>query len=412
MRARPGRVRRGFPAASIGLALLLAWGCTRDVMTDATDVSNGTSPLTPIILSNTPGGILLLSIHTYDGSGESVEPDVVHFAAGWHGYEYWMVYDPYPGGNSYYENPSIAVSHDGLTWIAPPGIRNPVVPGPGFEGIIHNSDPGLTYVHQLDRMVLTYRAVTLQQNVMYAVSSSDGINWSTPVRVLAAPAHQLVMPTIVLAPGRRPKLFYVDAGREGCSAQVTKVKLRRWTGNLHQDDALIGSKWSNEETVDLGQPPNFTVWHMDVVWVDERKEYWAIFPAHLASEDCSHNDLFVARSRDAVHWQTLPDPILVRNDAPWVKGTLYRATMEYDAVAKNFQVWFSGRNVTNTWHIGHQAIPLDDLVDQFNGARASVADGGPGSGGVSAPTGRPPPVLRTERRSPAGTSSPLPDVSP
>ena len=56
---------------------------------------------------------------TYDGSGEAVHPDVVLFANGWRGWEYWLVMTPYPSDDTGKENPSILVSHDGASWQEP-----------------------------------------------------------------------------------------------------------------------------------------------------------------------------------------------------------------------------------------------------------------------------------------------------
>ena len=56
---------------------------------------------------------------TYDGSGEAVHPDILFFPNGWRGWEYWLVITPYPGDDTSKENPSILVSHDGITWREP-----------------------------------------------------------------------------------------------------------------------------------------------------------------------------------------------------------------------------------------------------------------------------------------------------
>jgi hypothetical protein len=214
--------------------------------------------------------------------------------------DYWMAYNPFPNGNDAYENASIVTSRDGLAWSVPDGLTNPVAPRPSGE-IVHNSDPDLVYVHQLDRMVLFYRAVTRSRNVLYAKSSTDGRNWSAPQMVLDAPNHSLVSPSIVLPTSRRAKLFYVDAGRLGCSSHESAVGMRRWMGDLHDDDALVGSGWSAAVHTDLNGPPGFLIWHLDVIWVDERREYWAVFPAYPAYADCNSADLYMARSRDAVN---------------------------------------------------------------------------------------------------------------
>jgi len=58
---------------------------------------------------------------TYDGSGQVVNPDVVYFPSGWHGYKYWLAMTPYPNSNDDYENPSILVSNDGAPGPSRPG---------------------------------------------------------------------------------------------------------------------------------------------------------------------------------------------------------------------------------------------------------------------------------------------------
>ena len=347
----------------IGLALLL--GCSDDPVIEEPLDANG-QPLPPVTITTTPSGVLQLDIPTYDGSGDVVEPDVVHVPGGWHGWDYWMAYEPYPHSNDYFENASIATSPDGITWGVPDGVVNPVVPRPTGD-VVHNSDPDLVYVHQLDRMVLFYRAVTRTSNILEATSSTDGVHWSVPARVLEAPRHSLVSPSVVLAPGRRAKLFYVDAGSLGCDAKETTVGMRRWMGDLHDDDALVGAKWSAAVATDLNGPPGWMIWHVDVIWVDERSEYWAVFPAHRAYENCAKTDLFMARSRDAVHWEVLPDPVLKRGDVAWANSALYRASMEYDGTRRQFRVWFSALSTDGAWRIGHGAFPISDILSRFSG---------------------------------------------
>src|SRR5574344_906898 len=67
-----------------------------------------------------------ITIPTYDKSNETTHPKVLYFENGFNGYKYWMVSTPYPGNDAYLENPSIVVSNDGVNFIEPPGIKNPV----------------------------------------------------------------------------------------------------------------------------------------------------------------------------------------------------------------------------------------------------------------------------------------------
>lgn len=66
-----------------------------------------------------------LLIPTYvEDSDETCHPDVLYFENGWNGWNYWMSHTPYPNSNVAFENPSIVVSNDGLTWVEPNGIVN------------------------------------------------------------------------------------------------------------------------------------------------------------------------------------------------------------------------------------------------------------------------------------------------
>ena len=72
-----------------------------------------------------------LQIPTYDGSGQVVHPSVIDFINeygidAWSGYRYWMVLTPYPQSQDKFENPSLYASHDGLTWVVPHPITNPL----------------------------------------------------------------------------------------------------------------------------------------------------------------------------------------------------------------------------------------------------------------------------------------------
>lgn len=57
-----------------------------------------------------------------------------------------MAITPYPNGDDAFENPSLLVSQDGLSWDLPCGLRNPldIKPGTRYSDPAHyNSDPDL-----------------------------------------------------------------------------------------------------------------------------------------------------------------------------------------------------------------------------------------------------------------------------
>lgn len=69
------------------------------------------------------GKYQLIAIPTYDGSYQLTHPKVLFFKNGWNGYHYWMSMTPYPREADIYENPSIVVSNDGISWSTPKGLK-------------------------------------------------------------------------------------------------------------------------------------------------------------------------------------------------------------------------------------------------------------------------------------------------
>ena len=98
----------------------------------------------------------------------------------WNGYRYWMAHTPFPPNHpvnpSQGENPEILVSNDGVTWIEPPGITNPIELTP--TGVGYNADPFLWFSD--DTLYCFYRRAQLR---VYARSSTDGITWSDRIEV-------------------------------------------------------------------------------------------------------------------------------------------------------------------------------------------------------------------------------------
>ena len=105
-----------------------------------------------------------LVTQTYDRSGQAVHPSVIDFKTEydletWGKFRYWMVLTPYPNFNSAFENPSILVSGDGLNWINPPGIKNPLASKPlsSLSSNCYNSDPELVYDPDQNTLLLYWR---------------------------------------------------------------------------------------------------------------------------------------------------------------------------------------------------------------------------------------------------------------
>lgn len=120
-----------------------------------------------------------------EGVNAPIHPKVLDFGTAWNGYRYWMAYTPYPIGNDdTKENPCVAASNDGDTWVEP--ATNPIVPAPtGASSTKFNSDTHLEYKEGL--LYLFWRLydeslpiASGRWKLKYKVSS-DGENWSDEV---------------------------------------------------------------------------------------------------------------------------------------------------------------------------------------------------------------------------------------
>jgi N-acetylneuraminic acid mutarotase len=126
-----------------------------------------------------------LSVPQYGASG-AVHPDVIYFPEGKDGYQYWMIYTPYPPQSL--ENPSIVRSHDGITW-TDAEVTNPVIPlgTSSAWNDLENSDPDFIYVSDYNKWFMVWaggNAATNSRKIALAYSL-DGKNWTeyngTPV---------------------------------------------------------------------------------------------------------------------------------------------------------------------------------------------------------------------------------------
>lgn len=339
---------------------LISGGCSADRV--AAPLPGSLSSAVPKPLADP----VRLTVPTYDGSGQAVEPDVLHFAAPWHGWTYWMVMAPYPGGNGHMENPSILVSQDGHRWVVPPGVTNPLVEPP-IDGI--NSDPALLYDQATDRLAITYREVSGGLNHIKGISSSDGITWSSPRTLFRVPQHGAVGQALTMSDGVHPVAWYVNSGPEGCAARSSQVERRVGTGPAAVGPSASHIDWSAPQAVTLTQP-GFVIWHLDVVYIAERHEYWAVYPAYRPADGCGKCELFFARSPDGKVWTTYPGPFLRRSFSNWSEASLYRASALFAPSSDQLTVWLSARSKSGEWSLGLVQYRFTDFIRSLEQQRA------------------------------------------
>ncbi|RLC75097.1 MAG: hypothetical protein DRJ03_30810 [Chloroflexi bacterium] len=278
---------------------------------------------------------------TYDGSGQCVHPDIVFFPIGWHGYKYWMVMTPYPYGNDDYENPSILASNDGASWEVPSELTNPIDPEPANG---HNADTDMIYNDETDELWVYYVEKTNETSYLKRKTSSDGINWNTEEDIFSG---KISSPAIIKN-GSYYYMWYVESS--GCTVSSTTVKYRVSTD---------GVNWSSAQDVNISQP-GYIVWHLDVIYVPSKNEYWMLFPAFPSGSSCGNTVLFYAKSADRINWTTY-NKIALDKGSGWDSTQIYRSTLLYDSANDLLKVWYSARG-SSGWRVGYTERNYNDFL--------------------------------------------------
>lgn len=131
--------------------------------------------------------------------GHVLHPSVVYIPNGWNGYTYWCAYTPYPDSNAEFENPCVAASNDGNTWVAK-GVQ-PLVESPA--GAAFNSDTDLYYDESGNRLVLLYRdagAPLSSNSRLRVMTSSDGATWTAPTVIYTSTGLATAAATDIASP--------------------------------------------------------------------------------------------------------------------------------------------------------------------------------------------------------------------
>jgi hypothetical protein len=338
-------------------ASLLAAGCS--------DVSDApTAPPPPGEVHE--GSFTLLALATPDGSGQTVHPDYVGVPGPWAGVDQYLVATPYRNGDASLENPSLYAGPGGHGWSAPAGLVNPIVrPAGGYL-----SDPDVVFVPELGQLWVYYRRVA-SGNEILLVTSADGVHFSAPRAVVSAPSHDIVSPSVVRR-GPSDWLMWSVNSNVGCTASGTTVELRR---------SANGVDFGPPVTVDLAQP-GWSVWHVEVQWIESLHEYWAVYNVKTAGS-CTTPAVYLATSPDGVAWRTFPSPLIQRGATDALRDIVYRTTFDYDAASGRIRFWYSGAKYDRgayVWRTVFQERDRDEVFETI-GTPATKARAMPESGG-------------------------------
>jgi hypothetical protein len=326
-------------------------------------------PKPPVVQPSIPDRIDSMFVHQMklveipaDGfslASDAVHPDIACPPALWNGAHCWLIYTPYKNSDPSLENPAVLFATSDTTWRTPEGVRNPIIPYPGLG---YNSDPDHAFDPVTGRLVQVYRVVTDTLNKIMIMSTANAKQWTKPVVAFQERAHDVVSPSLIIEPDRKAEVWYVKSGIAGCAATQSTVQLR--TATPDEDSGYERSHWSAPVTVDL-TIPGYVPWHLDVLELSPGAGYVALIAAFPRGANCATSDLWLATSRDGLHWEPNAMPILWRTMATSTTRSLstwYRGTMRYDASTDSLDLWPSAMATDKTWSVYHTRIHLSSTL--------------------------------------------------
>ena len=307
-----------------------------------------------------PPSIQLITLQTFDGSGQAVHPDPAIAPLSWNGMINQLAVTPYPNGDATKENPSLYSGKSWREWVVPDGITNPIAtPASGYL-----SDPDQLYDPETNQLWLYYRAVT-GANEIFLIRAAAPTSRSDPIRVVSGPNHTIVSPTIVRRGAHDWIMWSVNSGTLGCGSTSTTVELRR---------SMDGVSWSEPATTDLGDKDSYP-WHIDVEWIADRGEFWAVYNVKEAGW-CTTPSLHFATSTDGLTWTPAPSPVLTRGVIPAFDDIVYRGATYYDPLTRIITLWYSGARFETgsyVWRIAAERLTLDAFFARVTSATHSGA---------------------------------------
>jgi len=253
-----------------------------------------------------PQTLLAIPSYVEDAKNELVHPTLLYFPNGWNGYKYWMCATPYPSAQSAYENPSMYVSNDCITWIVLSGVTNPIEAKPA--GSAYNSDPTLFMMPDGITMCLVIKVSGEEESErFYLKTTTNGINWTT---------RQLIFGTLASAEQNVSPSFWWD----GSQWYMFSINILPATNVLqYRTCATLDGTWSeaivcNIANVPTGKEP----WHFEI---RKYKNVYIMLINYMTTGGSSNGILRFAWSPDGVNWASSSQTVAYANTTSLYKSS-------------------------------------------------------------------------------------------
>lgn len=265
-----------------------------------------------------------LYIPTYDRlnmvprTNETTHPKVLYFPNRWNGYNYWMAHTPYPNGNHFYENPSVVCSNDGVRWVEPSGLVNPLQSVTRDEATsgFHYSDTHLVYREDTNILEIWYRYnKNFVEEKIFRQTSSNGVIWTDKELVLDlgdGVEECAYSPSIIFENG-----IYKMWSRDNHG----KIRYR-------ESDSDSGLSWSTPIIITMSLENSYVPWHLDVIKSDLGYEMLINSRQTGVPESEKDRRLHHSISTDGVDWSYAKEIMKPSTRADkWDNLQLYRSSI-------------------------------------------------------------------------------------
>jgi len=285
-----------------------------------------------------------LTLQTYDGSGETTHPDIVDFHPGtFNGYRFWMVNTPYTNLDSAVENPSVWASHDGLTWVVPAGLTNPIAPKP-VGASDYNSDTAMVYDPNIQKLRVYYRQSVGAQEHTRMLESSNGITWTGDANVIDHGGLDNVSPQVYIKPDGSYVMWTFRNG--GCGGVFN---------GMYKYTSADGVTWDSGTQVNIWGYGSRRPWHFNIKPYGNR--FVGVVGTHTG--DCTSNQkvfLMQSTNLEGTDFFISEQPMVVPGGSQsWDSTNLYQSCLLH--TPEGWRLWYTGRydngsvNVTKMGHI-------------------------------------------------------------
>ncbi|OKP95381.1 hypothetical protein [Paenibacillus sp. P46E] len=307
------------------------------LLSDRLDATDAQLADTADFLRSDRNAELPLPIPTYDGSGQSTHPSVIHVPGRWAGFEYWMAHTPYPDTNDDYENPSVVCSQDGVEWLEP--AQNPIDKPTADETArgAYMSDNEIILVNGV--LECWYRFTDPDNNIerLYRKKSSDGLTWTAREVVydLSGTDRAVLSPALIHENGIY-RMWYVQPN-----------------GDIFLAESETGASdsWGEPVPVPLSyRSDTYRPWHISV-FKDGPELYYLILNAFEPDSDV-YRHVLIGHSKDGT---SFGDIFLLlspntRETKRFDSFYLYRASLV--RAGSVYRLYYSAYSTAGKWRIG------------------------------------------------------------